>query len=300
MQIQTKQKQIIVLTGPTASGKSLLALDIACQVGAEIVCADSSTVYKSLDIGTAKPSLHEQQRVPHHLIDCVDIDGIYSVYDFVEQAERCIQSIWERGKQVVLVGGTGLFIKSLLYKTSIQKGSVDTQTRLALQADLDKFGKEHLYKKLQEIDLESANKLCPNDTHKVIRALEIYLCTGKTKTETMQLDGKKKYDFALYVLDCDRADLYARINQRVDKMMHEGLLEEVKKLYPYKDCQSMRSIGYKELIEHIEGDCSLSQAIDNIKQHTRNYAKRQLTFFRHQFEGAIFASVQSIRQQYEL
>lgn len=291
--------RILVIAGATCSGKSRLAIQLAQKLNGEIVSADSATLYQKLDIGTAKPSKQEQVTIPHHMIDILPPQQSYSVFDYITQAKPIVDNLLSQNKTVILCGGTGLYIKSLLYKNSITPYNFDQNIRTHWTQELQSKGKEYVYQYLQQIDIETANKLSPNDTRRVIRAIEIYQTTGQKKSQMIQQDGSKNYTFDFFVLDKDRAELYQDINTRVDQMVNNGLFDEVKSLYSYKDCQSMQSIGYKEVIQFLDGQLSYDDTIQLIKKNTRNYAKRQLTFFRH-CSDAIFLTAQNLSQRFAI
>jgi len=292
-------KNIIVLAGPTSSGKSNLAFLIAKKFNSQIISADSSAIYKLLDIGTAKPSLSQREQVVHHMIDIVKPDREFSVYDYISMATPILDNILESGKSAVIVGGTGLYIKALLYQNSIGKYTYDQNIRQELQNMLQQKGKEYLYNMLKELDIDTANKLNSNDTRRVMRAIEIYKITGSKKSVLIRQDGQPKYDFDFFVINKNRQDLYNTINLRVDEMISNGLIDEVYRLLKYRDCQSMRSIGYKELVDYFDGKHTEQEAIELVKKNTRNYAKRQLTYFR-QFKDCVWCNCQELMDKYEL
>ncbi|MGA9467919.1 MAG: tRNA (adenosine(37)-N6)-dimethylallyltransferase MiaA, partial [Exiguobacterium marinum] len=250
----------------------------------EIVSGDSVQVYRGMDIGSAKVTKEEAEGIPHHLIDICDPDDAMSVAMFQQLARAAIDDIYARGKLPIIVGGTGLYIRSILYDYEFVERPVDE----ALRADLERLaeveGREALHQRLVELDPERAATIHPNNVRRVVRALEVAM---QGDTQTTDSAPSEHYDYRLFVLHADREMLYARINQRVDAMMEAGLVEEVERLLAqgYRDTQSMRAIGYKEMIPYVEGEISKDRATDLLKQHTRQFAKRQLTWFRHQFDG---------------
>lgn len=277
-----KQK-LVVIMGPTAVGKTKLSIDLAKKYNGEIISGDSMQVYKGMDIGTAKIKREEMEGIPHHLIDIKEPDEAFNVAQFQEFVTDCIEQIAAKGKLPIIVGGTGLYIDAVLQQYSFSESVSDEEYRSKLEAIAEECGVEAVHKILQEIDPDSADRIHPNNVRRVIRALEIYHCTGEKMSEQLQKQNKEyKYDAVLIGLTMDRDTLYERINQRVDIMMEEGLLEEVKGIYErgIRDCQSIQAIGYKELFDYFEGKVSLDQAVENLKQNSRRYAKRQLTWFR--------------------
>lgn len=277
-------KKIIAVAGPTASGKTALAVEIAKRVGGEVVSCDSMQIYKGMDIGTAKPDMEEMSGIPHHMIDIISPDQRYSVADFADNARQCIEDILSRGKVPVLAGGTGLYMDSVLNNTEFVELKGDPEfCREMLELSL-REGKEAVHKKLQEIDPEAAENIHPNNLRRVIRALEVCKITGKTFTR-VNLESRREavYDALIFGIETDRFVLYERINQRVDRMMEKGLVSEVKGLWEKgigKESTAIQAIGYKELIEYLEGKCSLDEAVEKIKMESRRYAKRQLTWFK--------------------
>lgn len=271
--------KVVVICGPTASGKTKLGIDIANAINGEIISCDSMQIYKKMDIGTAKPTKEEQSQAVHHLIDFVEPNERYSVADFKIDAEKKIKDIIQRGKTPILVGGTGLYINSLIYNINYKEDVFDEEYR----KKLDNIELEIIYKKALEIDPESMKKISANDRKRISRVLEIYHATGKTKTE-IEKESRKEvmYDYKIFVLNMDREKLYERINKRVDLMIEAGLIEEVKSIInEYKDFPTaMQGLGYKEVVQYLNGDFSKEEMIEKIKQESRHYAKRQLTWFR--------------------
>ena len=297
------KKKLVVIAGPTAVGKTKYAIDYALAHNGEIVSLDSMQVYKYLDIGTAKPSKEELQKVPHYMIDEVMPTVNLNVKEFKDLANKYIEKIYEKNKLPILVGGTGFYIKAVLYDTEFlyEDDIESSRIREALYDRLDKEGIDGLYSELQEIDPESAIKIPKSNERRVIRAIEFYRLHNMpiSKHNREENEKESKYDFEFYVLDMDREDLYDRINKRVDAMIENGLLKEVKTLIDMgldKNLNSMKSIGYSELydfckerdvvedVNSLDEDSrsKLNLLIDLIKQHSRNYAKRQMTWFRAQ------------------
>ena len=275
---------VYVIGGPTASGKSKLAVELAKKVNGEIISADSMQIYKEMNIGTAKVNKEEMQGVQHYLVDFVSPDERYSVSNFKKDAEKAIEKILEKGKTPIVVGGTGLYIDSLIYGIEFQNEEVDLEYREKLNKIADEKGLESLYKKAQEIDPEAMKKISINDRKRIIRVLEIYHKTGKTKTE-QELQSRKnevKYEYKVFAITMDREKLYERIEKRVDSMIEQGLIEEVKQILNkyHTFPTAMQGLGYKEVVEYLEGSCTKEEMIEKIKKETRHYAKRQLTWFR--------------------
>ena len=277
---------ITVICGPTASGKTKLGIDLANKINGEIISADSMQIYKEMDIGTAKPTKEECNQAVHHLVDFVSPDKRYSVADFKNDANAKIKDIISRGKNVIIVGGTGLYINSLIY--NIEYG--EEKTDLEYRKELEQYTVEELYEKANNIDNEAVEKISSTDRKRLSRILEIYHTTGKTKTE-LELNSRKKleYDYKIFVLSTNREKLYERINMRVDIMMEQGLIEEVSKLLQKYDNMStaMQGIGYKEVKEYLDGSVTKEDMIEKLKMETRRYAKRQLTWFR-AYENAVW------------
>ena len=276
---------VIVIAGPTASGKTSLGIELAKRINGEIISADSMQIYEDMDVGTAKPTKDETKDIKHYLIDFVSPDSRYSVATFKKDAESCIQKILTQGKIPIVVGGTGLYIDSLVYGIEYPEIEYDDEYRKELM-ELAKTeeGLSVLYDEAKRIDKDAVEKISKNDKKRIIRILEIYKSTGKTKTEIDLLSRKSvlKYNYKVFAIDMDRDILYNRINQRVEKMMDAGLIEEVKKLISKysRFPTAMQGLGYKEVVEYLNNEVSKEEMIDKIKQETRRYAKRQLTWFR--------------------
>lgn len=281
-------KKLLVITGPTATGKTALSVALAQSLGGEIVSADSMQIYRRMDIGTAKVTPAEMQGVPHHMVDVADPREGFSVARYVEQASACCEDILTRGKIPVLTGGTGLYIDSLLSgRTFAERSREEDDLREELNQRYDTLGGDVLWEELREVDPERAAKLSPRDRKRIIRALEIFRLTGKTITqhdaETRALPPR--YESLLIALDyVRRDDLYERINQRVDQMVTDGLFQEVQSLLDEglgEEHTAMQAIGYKEAAQALLGSITQEEAIARIKQESRRYAKRQLTWLRH-------------------
>lgn len=279
----TKPK-VIVICGPTASGKTALSIELAKKINGEIVSCDSMQIYKDMDIGTAKPTIEEMQGIKHYMLDFVSPDERYSVADYKKQAKQAIREIIEKGKVPIVVGGTGLYVDSLIYEIEYQDIEFDEKYRKQLEERSKKEGLEVLYNEAKKIDPEAITKISPNDKKRILRILEIYNATGKNKTEQEKESRKNEveFDYKVYAISWDREKLYDRINQRVDIMIDQGLIEEVQKIYSKynKFPTAIQGLGYKEVLEYLEGKCNKQEMIDKIKQETRRYAKRQLTWFR--------------------
>lgn len=286
-------EKVVVIAGPTASGKTRLGIELARDFNGEIVSADSMQVYRRMDIGTAKASAEEQSQAPHHMLNVAEPWEDYSVSRYVDEAAACCEEILSRGRLPIIVGGTGLYIDSLLSgRDFAARDEGDEGLREQLNAEYDKIGGEAMLSKLRAFDPERADKLHPSDKRRIVRAIEIFTLTGITATEhdrsTQALPPR--YDAARIVLNySDRAALYSRIDSRVDEMAAAGLFEEVAGLLREgvpPDCTAMQAIGYKEAAAALRGDCSRQEAIDAIKQNSRRYSKRQMTWFR-RWEGAL-------------
>jgi len=272
-----------VLVGPTAVGKSRLALQLAPELGAEIISADSHQIYRYMDIGTVKPTLQERKNVPHHMIDVVDPDEEFTVADFKKMVEELIVSLWKKGKVPFLVGGSGLYIRALIDGLFPGPGK-DPVLRAKLKEEAEREGVLSLHRKLQSVDPEAAIRIHPQDMVRTIRALEVYYLTGRPISYWQEESQKEKPPYRVIIagLNCERKTLYRMINQRVEKMIGSGLVEEVKNLLPRypEDLPSLQSLGYREIIGYLKGNYSLAEAVALIKRNTRRYAKRQLTWFR--------------------
>ena len=277
--------KVIVIAGPTASGKTDLAIELALRINGEIISADSMQIYREMNIGTAKPTMEERKGIPHHMLDIVDPDEEFSVAQFQQGAKKCIKDILSRGKVPIVAGGTGLYINAVVNNITFSETITDWNYRNQLQNIAREQGPEALHTLLQEVDPISAENIHPNNVKRVIRALEVYETTGKPISQH-QLESRQKkpeYDYKIFGIEVERDVLYRRIESRADKMLEMGLYEEVenilKKGYS-PDLVSLQGIGYKEIIMAILGKCTLEEAVDKIKLNTRHLAKRQMTWFR--------------------
>ncbi len=284
-----KKMPIIILTGPTAVGKSELSISLAKSVNGEIISADSMQVYKKMDIGTAKITCEEMNGVPHHMIDILEPWEEFNVSIFKENADRCIKDILDRGKIPILVGGTGFYIQAVLNDIEFTEHEMDESLRNELLQFAKDNGEEALHNRLRAIDPESAESIHPNNVKRVVRALEYCIQTGETFSEHNRREAAKEspYNFAYFVLNTDRSILYDRIDKRIDIMIENGLLSEVNELVSlgcHADMVSMKGLGYKEIIAYINGECTLEEAIYILKRETRHFAKRQLTWFKREKE----------------
>ncbi|MFB0921500.1 MAG: tRNA (adenosine(37)-N6)-dimethylallyltransferase MiaA [Oscillospiraceae bacterium] len=278
--------KIAVITGPTATGKTALGVILARELGGEIVSADSMQVYRHMDIGTAKVTKEEMQGIPHHMIDIAEPYESFSVARYVKQADACVQDILKRGLLPIIVGGTGLYIDSLVAGRDFGEDSSDTAIRRELGLKYASLGGEKLLEELSGVDPERASKLYPSDKNRILRALEVYYTTGKTITEHDEKTRQAlpRYEAAVIALSFkDRADLYGRIDRRAEHMVQAGLFDEVRSLLaggvPEK-CTAMQAIGYKEAAQAIRGEIAETEAVESIKRESRRYAKRQLTWLR--------------------
>ena len=276
--------KVIVLCGPTASGKTSLSIELAKRINGEIISCDSMQIYKDMDIGTAKPTEQEKQGIKHYLLDFLSPEVRYSVADYKKDAEKAIEEILKKRKVPIIVGGTGLYINSLIYNIEYKDSKIDIDYRNKLEKMVVEKGLENLYEMAQKIDPEAMKNISHNDKKRIMRVLEIYNETGKTKTE-LEVESRKnepKYNYIVFALDMDRDKLYERINKRVDIMLKNGLIHEVEKLInTYKIMPTaMQGLGYKEVVEYLKGNCTEEEMVEKIKMETRRYAKRQLTWFR--------------------
>lgn len=281
-------KTLIVVVGPTGIGKTALAISIARQFHTEIISADSRQFFKEMEIGTAKPSAEELAAAPHHFINSHSIETLFSTGDFEVQAIELIETLFKKHHTLVMVGGSGLYIDAIC-KGLDDLPDIDLNIRESLNQQLANEGLEAIKKQLSEYDPEYYEKVDQANPQRMIRGLEFYLSTG-TKLSAHFTNNKKVRSFNILKigLNMDRAALYDRINQRVDKMMEAGLLDEVKRLQPFRKYNALNTVGYAELFTYLDGACSLSEAVDRIKQNTRRFAKRQLTWFRRDDSTAWF------------
>ena len=281
---------MVAIGGPTATGKTALSVALAKEFGGEVVNADSMQIYRGLDIGTAKPTAEERQGIPHHLMDFLPPEAPYSVADFTAAAAPLIEQLNSAGKLPIVTGGTGLYITSLMKGTAFAPEKTDPAIRARLQTEADEQGSAALYARLQQIDPAYAEKLHPNNLPRVIRALELFEATGRRMSEQQRaaLAAEPPYRSLCICLTCrDRAELYRRIDRRVDSMLQNGVLEEAKLVYDNRETYrtAAQAIGYKEFFPYFAGEMPLNDCANRLKQATRNYAKRQLTWFRHQANG---------------
>ncbi len=281
----SEPKPLIILTGPTAVGKTKLSIELAKKINGSIISADSMQVYRYMNIGTAKITKKQMQNVPHYLIDEFDPKDEFHVVRFQEYAKRYMDEIYSKGSIPILVGGTGFYIQAVLYDIDFTKVEAQEDYRKELLAFAKEHGEPALHEKLRKIDPISAQSIHPNNVKRVIRALEYYSQTGNPISKHNEVERQKAspYRFAYFVLTDDRKILYDRINQRVDQMIIDGLIEEVihlKELGYERSLVSMQGLGYKEIYSYLEGECSLEEAIEQIKCSTRHFAKRQLTWFK--------------------
>lgn len=276
--------KIIILTGPTAVGKSELSIKLAKAINGEIISADSIQVYKELNIGSAKIKPEEMQGIKHYLIDVLEPDEDFNIYIFKNMAKQAIEDIRSKNKVPVIVGGTGFYIQSIIYDIDFDTED-NSKVRIELERLAKEKGSEYIYEELKKVDKESALKIHPNNTKRLIRALEYYKLNNKPISQHNKTQSSKEavYDAKYFVLNDKRDLLYERINKRVDKMIESGLVDEVKALLDKgldSTYNSMQGIGYKEIVEYLGGKCTLEEAVYNIKLNTRHFAKRQLTWFR--------------------
>ncbi len=276
--------KVIVIGGPTASGKTALSIELAKRINGEIVSADSMQIYKDMNIGTAKPTKEEMGDIKHYMIDFVSPETRYSVSEYKKDATKCIEEIIKKGKTPIVIGGTGLYIDSLIYGIEYQEIPIDIDYRNKLNQMADEGRLQELYDMACNIDEEAMKIISPNDKKRIIRVLEIYKQTGKTKTQ-QNIESRKNevpYEYIAFAINMDRAKLYERINKRVDIMLENGLIEEVQALINKYDNikTAMQSLGYKEVVQYFNKELTKEEMIDKIKMESRRYAKRQLTWFR--------------------
>lgn len=284
-----EKKSLVVLTGPTAVGKTELSIGLAKQINGEIISADSMQIYKYMDIGTAKIKKEEMDGIKHYLVDELDPSDEFNIVRFQKMAKKAMEEIWKKGKIPIIVGGTGFYIQSIVYDIDFSEEKEENGYRQELEQLAEEKGGDWLHEQLRKVDSISAEKIHPNNIKKVIRALEYYKENNapiSTHNEE-QMQKESPYHFAYFVLNRDRSVLYERIDKRVDLMIEEGLLEEVRELKEKgytKKLVSMQGLGYKEILDYLDGECSLEAAIYRLKRDTRHFAKRQLTWFRRERE----------------
>lgn len=274
---------VLAVVGPTASGKTALSIALAKALDGEIISADSMQIYKGMDIASAKPTKEERAGIPHYMMGVVSPETPYSVADYVKDAGKAIAEVYARQKCPILVGGTGLYVDSLLSGTQFIPSPTDLNLRKELQTQYETLGGEAMLQKLREFDPESAARLHPNNNKRIIRAFEVYRLTGKTMTQALESSHSAPSCYKptfIGINFADRAVLYDRINRRVDLMLQSGLLDEAKDFFAHATATAAQAIGYKELKPYLDGQASLDEAVERLKQVTRNYAKRQLTWFK--------------------
>lgn len=294
-----KKPKLLVICGPTAAGKTAVAVEAAKLLDGVIISADSMQIYKELSIGTAKPTSEELDGVECRLIDFVEPDGDYNVFRFKRDAEREIDSVLSSGRTPILCGGTGLYIDVLASNTALSDESSDETVRAELKKQAAEKGSAELHRQLAEVDKPSAERIHPNDTKRVIRALEIYRVTGRPQSVwDAESVRESRYSLCRILINCrDRAELYGRIDRRVDAMIAAGLRDEAKRVFDAYDPDKISAIGYPELFAYFRGECSLEEAVAKIKQYSRNYAKRQLTWFRRgEYSGEFFTDERSVKE----
>ncbi|MDD6266858.1 MAG: tRNA (adenosine(37)-N6)-dimethylallyltransferase MiaA [Clostridium sp.] len=287
-QYKTK-KPLIILTGPTAVGKTKLSIELAKAVNGQMISADSMQVYRHMDIGTAKIRPEEMQDIPHYLIDVLDPWESFDVVRFQTMAKEALEKIYTAGAIPIVVGGTGFYIQALLYNIDFDENDSETGYRSELQSFADRHGVEALHDRLRQVDEKSADMIHPNNIKRVIRALEFYHQTGTRISEHNETQRQKEspYRFVYFVLDDERERIYRRIDQRIDQMLDQGLVAEVKQLRDMgctRDMVSMQGLGYKEILAYLDGEYTLEEAVYILKRDTRHFAKRQLTWFRREHE----------------
>ena len=273
-----EKTKVIVICGPTASGKTALSIELAKKIDGQVVSADSMQIYKDMTIGTAKPTEEEMQNIKHYLLDFVSPDERYSVANYKKDAKKAIKQIIDNGKTPIIVGGTGLYVDSLIYEIEYNDIKIDEKYRAKLEEQAKKEGLESLYNQAKLIDPEAMEKISQNDQKRILRVLEIYNATGKTKTQQEKESRKEvEYDYKIFAINWPRDVLYDRINRRVDIMIDQGLIEEVKEIknkYSHFPT-AMQGLGYKEVVDYLDGKYSKEEMIEKIKMETRRYAKRQ-------------------------
>lgn len=297
-------ENVVIILGPTASGKTGAAVELAREVNGEIISADSMQIYKYMDIGTAKPDRHEMKGIRHYLIDEVEPDREFSVARFKELAEKYIEEIARKGKLPIIAGGTGLYINSLVYNISFSPTTTDWEFRERLNREAEEKGKLRLYERLMEIDPEAASRIHVNDTRRIIRAIEVFEQTGRPMSShrAESRSAPPGYRYTLFGLRLERDTLYRRINERVDTMLSRGLLEEVRRLKKNgytKNTTAMQGLGYKEALAYLRGELTYHEMAEYIKRETRRYAKRQMTWFRRN-ENVFWIDVDALSEAAEI
>lgn len=297
-----EKKPMVILTGPTAVGKTVLSIRLSKEINGAVISADSMQVYRHMDIGSAKIRPEEMQGVKHYLIDILEPEEEFHVVRFVEEAKAALEEIYRNGQIPIIAGGTGFYIQALLYDINFDGQDCDADYRRELEQIAEEKGAEYLHQMLEEVDAESAKAIHANNTKRVIRALEFYHVSGKKISEHNETEHQKEspYNFAYFVLTDERERLYKRIEARVDAMMEEGLLDEVRLLKERgatKEMVSMQGLGYKEILAYLDGEISLERAVYLIKRDTRHFAKRQLTWFRRERDVIWFDKEQYAYQE---
>jgi tRNA dimethylallyltransferase len=287
--INKTDKPLIIIAGPTACGKTAVSVELAKEINGEIISADSMQVYKDMNIGTAKVLPSETQGIKHYWIDELYPDEDFSVAVFKNKTKSYINEIYSKGKLPIMVGGTGFYINAVVYDTDFSEECTNNAIRDKLEDYLMEYGKVALYERLKDIDPEACETIHINNTKRVIRAIEYYEMTGERISVHNKREKERSpyYDTRMFILSMDRALLYERIDKRIDIMLEQGLVSEVEQLYSKYDRSlvSMQGLGYKEIISYLEGECSLDEAVYVLKRDTRHFAKRQLTWFKHQCNG---------------
>lgn len=309
------KKPLVIITGPTAVGKTELSVRLAKRINGEIISADSMQVYRRMNIGTAKIKPEETDGVAHHLIDILEPQEDFNVYIFKELAKKAVNEIYSRGRVPIIAGGTGFYIQAVLYDIDFTETDTDGEYRMELLRTAKEKGADFLHAMLREIDPEAADAIHPNNVKRVMRAIEYHHQTGGRMSEHNAKQGGKEspYNFAYFVLNDDRAAVYERIDRRVDEMLENGLLDEVKSLLAEgcdKSLTSMKGLGYKEIIDYINGETTFEEAVRILKRDTRHFAKRQLTWFKrerdvtfvnlNEFDGTSRESVKNAALEYML
>ena len=284
MQDKLNKPKVIVICGPTASGKTALSIELAKKINGEIISCDSMQIYKDMNIGTAKPTKEEMEGIKHYLLDYVLPTKRYSVADYKKDAENAIKEVLKKEKVPIIVGGTGLYVDSLIYNIEYPEIEFDENYRKELEKEVEEKGLENLFEEAKKVDPIAIQKISKTDKKRILRILEIYHATGKTKTEQeiISRQNEPEYDYKVYALLWDREKLYNRINLRVDLMIENGLIEEVKSILKKYETfpTAMQGLGYKEVVQYLNGELTKEEMIEKIKQETRRYAKRQMTWFR--------------------
>ena len=299
-----KKPIVIVICGPTASGKTGLSIELAKQIDGEIISADSMQIYEDMDIGTAKPTTEEMQGIPHYLIGSIKPTQRYSVADYKKDAKKAIREVIKKGKTPIVVGGTGLYVNSLIYEIEYPEIEFDEEYRKKLEKQVIEEGLDNLYEEAKKIDPEAIQKIAKTDKKRILRILEIYHSTGKTKTQQDILSRKNEpeFEYHVYALSWDRETLYQRINKRVDIMLEQGLIEEVQNILKKYDKfpTAMQGLGYKEVVEYLNKKMTKEEMIEKIKQETRRYAKRQMTWFRKNKETIWLDATKDMRNNIDI